>query len=75
METTTSRFKWMEGLDKDDLQKAVSNLSLLDKLELVSEVLESDNHSENNLRVVIMAQSQIINALTDLLTNRKTNLN
>ncbi|GEM_PF-4395126 len=68
MQNETSKFKWMEDLNKEDLHQAVSNLSLIEKADLVSEVLESDINSENNLKVVVVAQSQIISDLTGRLS-------
>lgn len=68
----TSKFKWMEDLNKEDLHKAVTNLSFTDKLDLIGEIASSDNHSENNLKVVIVAQSQVIGKLIAQLTGNKS---
>lgn len=74
MQNETSKFKWMENLEKQPLKEAVTSLSLTEKLDLINEIVESDNHSENNLKVVIVAQSQVIDELTrQLLTASKRN--
>jgi hypothetical protein len=68
MQNTTSKFKWMEELDKQSLTQAVTALSMSEKVDLVEEVRASGDHHENNLRVVVVAQSQIIDELMQLAT-------
>lgn len=66
MQNTTSKFKWMEALDKESLTQAVAALSMSEKVDLVEEIRAAGDHYENNLRVVVVAQSQIIDELMQL---------
>lgn len=59
MEKKTSEFKWLEAIDNVMLMEAISPMTLEDKAELVSDILQSENLNYAGLNNSVVIYSQI----------------